>query len=117
MCSIRFAAAFGSPRRLAATIPRLGCPDQADPDFVGALAPDSLGLSDGYHPSPGAAPSVSPYPVVHLLESAQFTPSRCIIITMHIIRCVAKTRIVLEGVWNHGVTVAADDARDKGYSP
>jgi hypothetical protein len=49
-CSIRPSATFGRPRcgsGLAATLPRLCCPDHA---LAETLAPDPLSLGDKHHP-------------------------------------------------------------------
>ena len=60
LCSIRPAAAFGSPRcgsGLAATLPRLCRPKSA---LAETLAPHPLSLGDRHHA--GAAPAVAPHP-------------------------------------------------------
>ncbi len=57
------------------------------------LAPDPLCLRDRHHP--GTAPAVAPHPDVDLTEPAAVAQ-----VPLHV--------IVLEAVWNHGATVAAD---------
>jgi hypothetical protein len=66
--SMRSAATLGSASHsscLAVSLPGLSCPD---PALADTLAPDPLSLSDGHHPSPGAAPAVAPHPDVHSIE-------------------------------------------------
>ncbi len=75
-CSIRPAAALGSPRcgcGLAATLPRLCRPE---PALAETLAPYPLSLSDRHHA--GAAPAVAPHPDVHLVEPAAVARFRCV---------------------------------------
>ncbi len=105
-CSIRPAAALGSPRcgsGLAATLPRLCRPE---PDLSETLAPYPLSLSDRHHA--GAAPAVAPHPDVHLIEPAAIAP-----VPLRVGGGVSKMLIVLEAVWDRGVTVAADETRNE----
>ncbi len=55
------------------------------------------------------APAVAPHPDVHLVEPAAVAPVQL---------CVgggaSKARMVLEAVWNRGVTVAADETLNEG---
>jgi hypothetical protein len=109
-CSIRSTAALRRPRcgsGLAATLPRLcrPCPALADP-----LGPDPLRLDDRHHP--GAAPAVAPHPDVHLVEPAAVAP-----VPLRVGGGVSIPLSVLEAVWDSGVTVAADEARNKGGAP
>ncbi len=97
-CSIRPAAALGSPRcgsGLAATLPRLCRPEPALPQ---TLAPYPLSLRDRHHA--GAAPAVAPHPDVHLVtvEPAAVAPA-----PLRVGGGVSKTPIVLEAVWDRGV--------------
>ena len=92
---------------LTATLPRL-C--RSDPALADTLLPDPLCLSDGHHP--GAAPAVAPHPDVDLVEPAAVAP-----VPLRVGGGASKTRIVLEAVWDRGVTVAADEARNEGCSP
>ena len=97
----------GSSRCLTASLPSLCCPG---PALADAHAPDPLSLCDGHHP--GAAPAVAPHPDVHLVEPAAVAP-----VPLRVGRGTSKTLIVLEAVWNRGVTVAADEARNEGGAP
>ena len=97
----------GSSRCLTASLPSLCCPG---PALADALAPDPLSLCDGHHP--GAAPAVAPHPDVHLVEPAAVAP-----VPLRVGRGASKTPIVLEAVWNRGVTVAADETRNEGGTP
>ena len=109
-CSIRCAAALRRPRcgsGLAATLPRLCRPG---PALAEPLCPDPLRLSNRHHP--GAAPAVAPHPDVHLVEPAAVAP-----IPLRVGGGVSNTPIVLEAVWDGGVTVAADEARNEGGAP
>ena len=109
-CSIRPAAAIGSPRcgsGLAATLPRLCRPEPALPE---TLAPYPLRLRDRHHA--GAAPAVAPHPDVHLVEPAAVAP-----IPLRVGGGASKTPIVLEAVRNRGVSVAADETRNEGGAP
>ncbi len=109
VCSIRSAAAFGSPccSGLGATLPRLFRPQPAIPEM---LAPDPLCLGDENHP--GAAPTVAPHPDVHLGDPTAVTP-----VPLLVGGGVSKTQIVLEAVWDSGVAVAADEAWNEGGAP
>ena len=105
-CSIRPAAALGSLRcgsGLAATLPRLCRPE---PALADTLAPYPLSLSDRHHA--GAAPAVAPHPDVHLVE-----PAAVALVPLRVGGGVSKTLIVLEAVWDRGVTVASDEARNE----
>jgi hypothetical protein len=105
-CSIRPAAALGSLRcgsGLAATLPRLCRPE---PALADTLAPYPLSLRDRHHA--GAAPAVAPHPDVHLVEPAAVAP-----VPLRVGGGVSKTLIVLEAVWDRGVTVASDVARNE----
>ena len=107
---MRSAVTLGSAGRssgLAASLPSLCCPG---PALADALAPDPLSLCDGHHP--GAAPAVAPHPDVHLVEPAAVSP-----VPLRVGRGASKTPIVLEAVWNRGVTVAADETQNEGGSP
>ncbi len=106
-CSIRSTAALLRHRcgsGLAVTPPRLCCPG---PALADPLGPDPLCLDDRHHP--GAAPAVAPHPDVHLEEPAAVAP-----VPLNVGGGVSNTLIVLEAVWDSGVTVAADEARNKG---
>ena len=88
-CSIRPAAALGSPRCgscLAATLPRL-C--RQEPALAETLAAYPLSLRDRHHA--GAAPAVAPHPDVHLVEPAAVAP-----VPLRVGGGVSKTTIVLE---------------------
>ena len=109
-CSIRPAAALGSLRCgscLAATLPRLCRPE---PALAETLTPYPLRLRDRHHA--GAAPAVAPHPDVHLVEPAAVAP-----VPLRVGGGVSKTRIVLEAVWDRGVTVAVDEARNERGVP
>ena len=109
-CSIRPAAALGRPRcasGLAATLPRLCRPE---PALAETLTPYPLRLRDRHHA--GAAPAVAPHPDVHLVEPAAVAP-----VPLRVGGGVSKTTIVLEAVWDRGVTVAADAARNERGAP
>jgi hypothetical protein len=113
-CSIRSAAAaaFGHPRccsGLAATLPCLCHPE---PALAETPAPDPLRLGNRNHPGPGVALTVAPHPDVHLVELVVVTP-----VPLRVSGGVSKTPIVLEAVWDSGVTVAADEARNEGAHP
>ncbi len=58
------------------------------------------------------APAVAPYPDVHIVEPDAVAP-----VTLRVGRGAFKTPIVLEAVWNRGVTVAADETRNEGGAP
>ena len=106
-CSLCSVAALRSPCHssgLTATLHRLCRPD---PALADTLPPDPLCLSDGHHP--GAAPAVAPHPDVHLVEPAAVAP-----VLLRVGGGASKARIVLEEMWNSGVTVAADEARNEG---
>ena len=106
-CSIRPAAALGSLRcdsGLAATLPRLRRPE---PALAEALAPYPLSLSDRHHA--GAAPAVAPHSDVHLVKPAAVAP-----VPLRVGGGVSKAPIVLEAMWDRGVQVAADEARNEG---
>jgi hypothetical protein len=110
MISISSAASLRRPRcgsGGAATLPRLCRPG---PALAEPLGPDPLCLSDRHHPG-AAAPAVAPHPDVHLVEPAAVAP---------VPLCagrVSNTPIALEAVWDSGLTVAADEARNKGSAP
>ena len=109
--SLRPAVTLGSADRsrsgLAASLPSLSCPD---PALADTLAPDPLSLCYGHHP--GVAPAVAPHPDVHLVQSAAVAP-----VPLRVGGGASKTPIVLEAVWNRGVTVAADETRNEGGAP
>ncbi len=104
--SLRPATTLGSADRssrgLAASLPSLSCPD---PALADTLVPDPLSLCDGHHP--GVVPAVAPHPDVHLVEPAAVAP-----VLLRVGGGASKTPIVLEAVWNRGVTVAADETRN-----
>ena len=109
-CSIRPAAASGSPScgsGLAATLPRLCRPE---PALADTLAPYPLSLRDRHHA--GAAPAVAPHPDVHLVEPAAVAP-----VPLRVGGGVSKTPIVLEALWGRGVMVAANEARNERAAP
>jgi hypothetical protein len=54
----------------------------------------------------------APHPNVHLVEPAAVAP-----VPLRVGRGVSNTPIVLEAVWDSGVTVAADEARNEGGVP
>ncbi len=97
----------GSSSGLAASLPSLSCPGPALPD---TLAPDFLSLCDGHHQ--GVAPAVAPHPDVHLVE-----PAAVALVPLRVGGGASKTPIVLEGVWNRGVTVAAYETWNEGGAP
>ncbi len=107
LCSIRPAATFGSPRcgsGLTATLPRLCHPE---PALAETLALHCLSLGNRCHA--GAAPAVVPHPDVQLAEPAAVAPVP--------LRVGGGALIVLEAVWDRGVPVAADEARNEGGRP
>ncbi len=109
-CSIRSAAAFRRPRcgcGLAATLP---CLCRPGPALAGPLGPDPLRLGDRHYP--GAAPALAPRPDVHLVDPAFVVP-----VPLRVGGGVSNTPIVLEAVWDRGVTVAADKALNQGGAP
>jgi hypothetical protein len=77
------------------------------PALAEPLGPVSLHLSNRHHP--GAPPAVAPHPDVHLVEPAAVAP-----VPLRVGEGVSNTPIVLEAVWDSGVTVAADEARNEG---
>ncbi len=88
--------------------PGLSCPGPALPD---TLAPDHLSLCDGHHQ--GAAPAVAQHPdFFHLVDPAAVAP-----VPLRVGGGASKNPIVLEAVWNSGVTVAADETRNEGGVP
>ncbi len=95
------------PLRLTATLPRLCRPGPALAEQLGL---DPLRFSDRNHP--GAAPAVAPHPDVHLVDPATVAQ-----VPLHVGGGVSNTPIVLEAVWDIGVTVAADEARNEGGPP
>ena len=97
----------GRSRCLTASLPSLCCPG---PALADAHAPDPLSLCDGHHP--GAAPAVAPHPDVHLVEPAAVAP-----VPLRVGRAVSYKPVVLEAVWDSGVTIAADEARNEGGAP
>ena len=111
--SLRPAATLGSAdcsrSCLAVSLPSLSCPDPALADTL-APAPDPLSLCYGHHP--GVAPAVAPHPDVHLVEPAAVAP-----VPLRVGGSASKARMVLEAVWNRGVTVAANETRNEGGAP
>ena len=107
----RPAATLGSANRsrsgLAVSLPSLSCPD---PALADTLAPDPLSLCYGHHP--GVAPAVVPHPDVHLVQPAAVAP-----VPLRVGGGASKARMVLEAVWNRGVTAAADETRNEGGAP
>ncbi len=107
----RSAATLHSANRsrsgLAASLPSLCC---LDPDLADTLAPDPLSLCYGHHP--WVAPAVAPHRDIHLVEPAAVAP-----VPLRVGGGASKTPIVLEAVWNRGVTVAADETRNEGGAP
>ena len=96
-------------RGLAATLPHFCRPD---PALVEPLGPDPLRLGNRHHQ--GAAPAVAPHQdvQVHLVESAAVAPA-----LLRVGGGVSNTQIVLETVWDSGVTVAAHETRNEGGAP
>ncbi len=94
---------------LASSLPSLCCPG---PALADTLAPDPLSFCDGHHL--GAAPAVAPHPDVHLVEPG---PAAVAPVPLRVGGGASKTLIVLEAVWNRGVTVAADKIRNEGGAP
>ncbi len=90
---------------LAASLPSLCCPGPALADtlILSASAMDTIW---------GRAPAVEPHPDVHLIEPAAVSP-----VPLRVGGGASKTSIVLEAVWNSGVTVAADEAQNEGGAP
>ncbi len=78
--------------------------------FADTLASDPLSLCYGHHP--GVAPAVAPHPDVHLVEPAAVAP-----VPLRVGGGTSKTLIVLEAVWNRGVTVAVNETRNEGARP
>ena len=110
--SLRPAATLGSAYSssgggFVVSLPSLSCPD---PALADTLAPDPLSLCYGHHP--GVAPAVAPHPDVHLVQPAAVAP-----VPLRVGGGASKARMVLEAVWNRGVTVAADEARNEGGAP
>jgi hypothetical protein len=107
-CSICSSAASRRPRccssLAAATLPRLCRPG---PALAEPLGPDPLRLGDRLHP--GAALAVAPHPDVHLVE-----PAAVALVPLRVGGCESNTLIVLEAVWDSGVTVAANEALNEG---
>ncbi len=89
------------------SLPSLSC---LDPALADTLAPDPLGLCYGHHP--GVAPAVVPHPDVHLVEPAAVAP-----VLLRVGGGASKTPIVLEAMWNRGVTVAANETLNEGVHP
>ncbi len=52
------------------------------------------------------------HPDIHFIEPAAVAP-----VLLRVGRGSSKTLIVFEAVWNRGVTVAADEARNEGGAP
>jgi hypothetical protein len=90
---------------VSAALPRLCRPG---PALAEPLGPDPLRLSDRHHPTP----AVAPHPDVHLVEPAAVAP-----VLLCVSEGVSKTPIVLEAVWDNGVTVAADEALNEEGAP
>ncbi len=61
---------------------------------------------------PETALSIAPHPDVHLLEPAAVAQ-----VPLLVCRGSSKTPIVLEAVWNCGVTVATDETQNEGACP
>jgi hypothetical protein len=110
LCSIRPAAAFGSPSCGSCLAAMLPCLCSPEPALAETLAPHPLSLGDRHHA--GAAPAVAPHPDVHLIEPAAIAP-----VLLHVGEGVSKKLIVLEAVWDRGVPVAADEAQNEGGVP
>ena len=107
LCSAASLCSLTRCSGLTATLPRLCRPD---PALADTLPPDPLHLNDGKHP--GAAPAVAPHPDVHVIEPAAVAP-----VPLRVSGGASKARIVLEPMWNCGVTVAANEAQNEGRSP
>ena len=107
----RSAATLHSANRslscLAASLPSLSC---LDPALADTLAPDPLSLCYGHHP--GVAPAVAPHPDVHLVQ-----PAAVALVPLSVSGGASKASMVLEAVWNRGVTVAADETQNEGGTP
>ena len=58
------------------------------------------------------APAAAPHPDVHFVE-----PAAIDLVQLSVGGGASKTRIVLEAMWNRGVTVAADETRNEGGEP
>ncbi len=108
LCSAATLGSAGSSSCLTVSLPSLSCPG---PALADTLAPDPPSLCNGHHP--GVTPAVAPHPDVHLVEPAAVTAP----VPLHVGRGASKARIVLEVMWNSGVTVAADEAQNKGGVP
>ncbi len=89
---------------LATSLPSLSC---LDPALTDTLAPDPLSLCYGHYP--GVAPAVAPHPDVHLIQPAAVAP-----VPLRVGGGASKASMVLEAVWNRGVTVAADETLNEG---
>ncbi len=90
------------------SLPGPSCPN---PTLADMLAPDPLSLCNGHHP--GAAPAVALHPAwdVYLIEPAAVAP-----VQLCFSRGASKTPIVLEAVWNCGMTVASDETQNEHVS-
>jgi hypothetical protein len=74
------------------------------------LCPNPLHLSNRHHP--GMAPAEAPHPDIHLVEPAAVAP-----VQLRVGGGVSNTPTVLKAVWDGGVTVAVDEARNEGGAP
>ena len=97
-CSIRSTTALRCPRCGSGHAATLPCLCRPGPALTEQLGPDPLRLGDRHHP--GAAPAVAPHPDVHLVEPAAVSP-----VLLRVSGGVSNTPIVLEAVWDSGVTV------------
>ncbi len=77
------------------------------PALTEPLGPDPLCLGDRHHPR--AAQAVAPHTDVHLIEPASVAP-----VPLRVGGGVSNTPIILEAVWDSGVTVATDEERNEG---
>jgi hypothetical protein len=108
VCSYCATASSARQGLFTAPLPRLSCPD---PALTDTLAPDSFSLHNGHHP--GATPAVAPRLNAHLVESAAVA-----LISLCVSLGADKTlMIVLEGMRNSRMAVAANEAWNQGCSP
>ena len=99
-----------APAAVAASLSRFLVSPAPGPALADTLAPDPLSLCYGHHL--GLAPAAAPHPDVHLIEPAAIAP-----VPLRVGGGASKARIVLEAMWNRGVTVAADETWNEGALP
>jgi hypothetical protein len=107
LCSASTLSSTSSCCCLAVLLPSLPCPG---PALADTLASGLLSLCHG--DLLGAAPAVAPHPDIHLIEPAAVAP-----VLLRVSSGASKMPIVLEAVWNGGLTVAADETLNEGVAP